>query len=192
MIAYLRGTIQMKRDQWVILETGGVGYQVSLPERVLSTMPLGSQREIYVHHHITENSQGLYGFVTVDEMEFFQLLLTISGIGPKVGLGVMNAASVSEIKAAVVEGNSDILTAVSGIGAKTAQRIVLELKSKIKMSDVRDIGTSSLDVGNHFDAFQALMQLGYNAVEARAALKMVPITVTDPQEKVKLALKNLR
>ena len=91
----------------------------------------------------------------------------------------------------MIEDNPEILTAVSGVCKKTAERIVLELKSKIKIGDARPIGTESLDVGPHFDAYQALMQLGYNTVEARAALKMIPHSVTDPQEKVKKALKYL-
>lgn len=192
MIAFLRGIIHVKKDAWVIIDVQGTGYRVFGPEKLIADVQIGNEEQLYIHHHITENGQGLYGFRSLDDIEFFEMLLTISGIGPKVALGVLNAATVMEIKAAVVEGNSDILTAVSGIGAKTAQRIVLELKSKIRMFDVREAGVSSLDVGMHFDAYQALMQLGYNAVEARAALKMVPADVADPQEKVKLALKNLR
>jgi Holliday junction DNA helicase RuvA len=105
----------------------------------------------------------------------------------------LNAASLEDIREAVISDNADILTNISGIGTKTAHRIVLELKNKIKVGDIRPIGTKSIDVGSsgNLDVYEALLRLGYNAVEARAALKMVSSGTKDPEKKLKEALRNL-
>ena len=120
MIASLRGFVKTKKDSWLLVETGGVGYQVFSPESVMSAIQIGSEAFLHIHHYMSESSQALYGFLSQEEQEFFELLLSISGIGPKVGLSVMNAASVAEIKAAVIEDNAEMLTKISGIGDKTA------------------------------------------------------------------------
>ncbi len=191
MIASLRGFVKTKKDSWLLVETGGVGYQVFALESVINAIHIGEEALLHIHHYMSESNQALYGFLSQEEQEFFELLLSISGIGPKVGLSVMNAASVAEIKAAVIEDNAEMLTKISGIGDKTAKRIVLELKNKIKIADIRPIGTKSLDVGSNLDVYEALLRLGYNSIEARAALKMVPSDVKDSEKKLREALKNL-
>jgi len=193
MIASINGIIKLNREGFLIIEAGGIGYKVFVPNSIAGNIRVGDEIFLYIYHHITESSQSLYGFNTYDEQEFFELLLTISGIGPKVALNVLNAATLSDIREAVIANNPDILTNISGIGKKTAERIVLELKNKITIGDVRPVGTKSADLGAtaNLDIYQALIQLGYNAVEARTAIKMIPDNVSDPDKKLKEALKNL-
>lgn len=194
MIASIKGQVQLSKENWMIVESnGGIGYKVFVPNSILSITQIGESVSLYIYHHITDSSQSLFGFHTYEEQEFFELLLSISGIGPKVALSVLNAASLEEIREAVISDNPEILTNISGIGKKTAERIVLELKNKIKVGDIRPIGTKSIDVGSsaNMDVYEALLRLGYNGVEARAAIKMVPDGVKDADKRLKEALKNL-
>uniref|UniRef100_A0A7C4M1R7 Holliday junction branch migration complex subunit RuvA n=1 Tax=candidate division CPR3 bacterium TaxID=2268181 RepID=A0A7C4M1R7_UNCC3 len=193
MIAYLHGSVLLKKENWIIIENQGVGYKVFVSVNIINDVRIGDSTSLYIYHHITESSQSLYGFNIYDEQEFFELLLSISGIGPKVALNVLNAASLGDIREAVIANNPDILTNISGIGKKTAERIVLELKNKITIGDIRPIGTKSADVGSHtnLDVYEALIQLGYNAVEARTAIKMIDPDIQDADKKLKAALKNL-
>lgn len=193
MIASIKGQVQLTKDNWMIVEANGVGYKIFVPSSVANISRVGEAISLYIYHHITDSSQALYGFHTYDEQEFFELLLSISGIGPKVALSVLNAASLEDIREAVISDNAAILTNISGIGAKTAQRIVLELKNKIKVGDIRPIGTKSIDVGSsaNMDVYEALTRLGYNGVEARAAIKMIPDSIKDAEKRLKEALKNL-
>lgn len=193
MIASIRGQAQLIKENWMIVETNGIGYKIFVPNSISNVIGIGEAVSLHIYHHITEGSQSLYGFHTYDEQEFFELLLSISGIGPKVALSVLNAASLEDIREAVISDNAAILTNIAGIGTKTAQRIVLELKNKIKVGDIRPIGTKSIDVGSsaNLDVYEALLRLGYNGVEARAAIKMVPASVKDPEKKLKEALRNL-
>jgi len=194
MLASINGSIKLVRENFLVIDTAsGLGYKIFVTNNVSSRSSLGENISLYVFHNINENSQSLFGFSTYDEQEFFELLLSISGIGPKVALGVLNAASINEIREAVLSNTPEVLTNISGIGKKTAERIVLELKSKISISDIRPVGTKSDDLGNNsnIDVYQALIQLGYNTVEARAAIKMISPNVTDLDKKLKEALKNL-
>jgi len=191
MIGLLRGEIKLKRENYILVDVAGVGYKVFVPTPFIDRLAGGQEVTLYIHHVVREDASDLYGFPTIDDLEFFQLLVGISGIGPKLALAILSSAAVEDIQAAVLDDNPAILEAISGIGKKTAERIILELRSKVTIGDVRSPGVKSLDIGSHFDAFEALRRLGYNAVEARAALKMVPQSVHDPEEKVKLALKNL-
>lgn len=191
MIGSLTGEIKLKKDNYILLDVSGVGYKVYAPVPLLDRLAGGQNTTLYIYHVVREDASDLFGFSSIEDLEFYELLLGISGIGPKVGLSVMSSATVNEIKSAVLDNNPEILTAISGIGKKTAERIILELRGKLTMADVRPTGIVSLDVGAHYDAYEALKRLGYNAVEARAALKMVPQTIHDPEKKVKEALRYL-
>lgn len=193
MIASIRGQVTLIKDNYIVVETGGIGYKVFVAGSVLAASRIGEETSLHIYHNITESSQALYGFHTTDEQDFFEMLLTINGIGPKVAISVLNAATLDDIREAVLSNNPDILTNISGIGKKTAERIVLELKNKIKIGDVRPVGTKSPDIGGNanLDVYEALIQLGYNAVEARTSLKMIDPSITDVEKKLKAALKNL-
>jgi Holliday junction DNA helicase RuvA len=189
MISYLRGRIINKSLNYVILEVTGIGYQVFTGENFLNELKIGSEVEVYTHHQVREEASDLYGFKTMEDLELFGLLLTISGVGPKSALGVISMASVSDIKEAIIRGDADLLTKVSGIGKKTAERIVLELKNKIlRGASAALIGSANLAGSDEIDA---LMSLGYSLNDARNAFNALDPSLTDSGERVKAALKKM-
>ena len=190
MIVYLKGKIINKGQSFVILETRGVGYKVYVNPTQYAELDIGQEIEFYVHHHIREDAMDLYGFNTLEDLEMFELLLSISGIGPKSALGVLAISSVSEIKETIVQGDASLLTKVSGIGKKTAERIVLELREKIaSLGVVPGQGTSGATVSS--DEIDALMALGYSLQQARETLKKVDSKIKDSGQRIKEALKSL-
>ncbi len=191
MIAFLRGTIKHKNINSLILEVGDVGYQVFASEALLSDLKLGSSAELYVHHHVREEAADLYGFKSAEDLELFELLLTVSGIGPKSALGILALASAGDIKEAIIRGDANLLTKVSGIGKKTAERLVLELKSKVIRAGGTAVTINSGTLGGG-DEIDALMSLGYSLGEARSALAQVDPEIADSGERVKSALKMMK
>jgi Holliday junction DNA helicase RuvA len=187
MIASLLGTMSFASERFVVLDVGGVGYKIfTLGETVRKAEKEAGMVLFWTHLSVRENALDLYGFLEQSELEFFELLLTVSGIGPKTALGIMNAAPVEMIVSAVTEGDSSHLTKVSGIGTKNAQKIVLELKGKV------DGFRTETPAGNkESDALEALQALGYSLKEAREALKKTSPEAETPGEKIKEALKIL-
>lgn len=186
MIGSLKGRITHKSANYIILETSGVGYKVFVPLVLLATFKVGQELSLVIHTYVREDQLTLYGFPTLPELEFFELLLTVSGVGPKSALGIMSLASLVMIKSAIVSEDPSVFTKVSGIGRKTAERVILELKEKLKDEQ------SAMPVAKeHSDAMDALVSLGYSQQEARDALKSVPAEMTSLQAKVKIALKAL-
>jgi len=190
MIAFLRGQVRDKGWNYAIVETGGVGYRVGATENFLNELKVGAAAEIYIHHAIREDASDLYGFKTREELELFELLLTVSGIGPKSALGVLAIASAADIKEAIIRGDANLLTKVSGIGKKTAERLVLELKNKVIRSGGENM-TLSAAILSGSDELDALVSLGYTLAQAREALNAVGPEVTDSGERVKAALKKM-
>lgn len=188
MIALITGTIQAKGDRFLIVENGGLGYQVFVTPAVLATAKKGESITLYTYHHISENAQDLYGFLTADDVSFFELLLTISSVGPKTALNVMGIATMNELKSAIQHGDPTILTKVSGVGRKTAERIVLELKEKVDTLIDEDASESLKDDAEVLDA---LVALGYPRNEARQTLRLIPKTVEGVSDRVREALKHL-
>lgn len=186
MIGSLTGTVQQKSTQYIILETQGVGYKVFVTPALLATAAPGQPLSLVILTYVREDQITLYGFETLAELEFFELLLTVSGVGPKSGLGIMSLASLNMIKSAIVSEDPSVFTKVAGIGRKTAERVIIELKDKLK-NQVDAVPLAK----EHSDALDALLSLGYSQQEARDALKEIPADVTDLQQKVKLALKVL-
>lgn len=186
MIGSLKGKITHKSANYIILETSGVGYKVFVPLVLLASLKVGQESSLVIHTYVREDQLTLYGFPTLSELEFFELLLTVSGVGPKSALGIMSLASLAMIKSAIVSEDPSVFTKVSGIGRKTAERVILELKEKLK-----DEKSSMPVAKEHSDAMDALVSLGYSQQEARDALKSVPADVTNLQTKVKIALKSL-
>lgn len=190
MISFLRGRIINKGLNYVIIETANIGYQVFCGETLLNDLRLDSEVEIYTHHHIREEANDLYGFKALEDLELFELLLTVSGVGPKSALGILSIATSGDIKEAIIRGDANLLTKVSGIGKKTAERLVLELKTKIIRSGGLSITINSASLAGS-DEIDALMSLGYSLSEARAALNSVDPGVIDSGERVKAALKKM-
>jgi Holliday junction DNA helicase RuvA len=179
-----------KTLNYAIVEVRDIGYQVFAGENFLADLKLNSDVEIYTHHHIREEADDLYGFKSLEELELFELLLTVSGVGPKSALGVLSIASSGDIKEAIIRGDAGLLTKVSGIGKKTAERLVLELKSKVVRSGASSaVINSAMTLGS--DEIDALVSLGYSLSDARAALNAVGPEVADSGERVKAALKKM-
>ena len=191
MIAFLRASVNYKRINYAVLEVNDIGYQVFLTESFLEEMKTGQEYEVYIHQQIKEDLNDLYGFKTIEDLELFQLLISVSGVGPKSGLGILNLAGSADVKEAILSGDASSLTKVSGIGKKTAERLVLELKTKIlKLSPADDLLGSTINLGA--DEIDALLSLGYSLVEARTALKSINPEIIDSGARVKEALKQMR
>jgi Holliday junction DNA helicase RuvA len=192
MIAFLKGRVIAKRKNYFVIETAGVGYQVFVGPTIYAEFATTAQVEFYLHDHIKEDARDLYGFKSLDELEMFELLLSISGVGPKSALGIMAIADVEELKASIASGDAAILTKVSGVGKKTAERIVLELREKIATINFSFAGSSASGQATvASDEIDALMALGYSLQQAREALKQVNPAVTKSGERIREALKSL-
>jgi Holliday junction DNA helicase RuvA len=189
MISFLRGKVSYKLKNKIILELNNIGYSVFIGDNFLNDFKIGEEIEIFTYQQVKEDIFDLYGFKTLEELDFFELLLSISGIGPKSALGVLSMAKLDDIKQSIMMGDSNLLTKVSGIGKKTAERVVLELKDKIlKMG-----GTYDLSANNYFsgDEIEALVGLGYSWNQARTALNQVDKDIKDSGERIKEALKKI-
>jgi len=187
MIGSIKGRISHKSANYIIIDTGTVGYKVFITPLLWAQIKLNQEVTLLTLTYVREDQITLYGFSTMPELEFFELLLTVSGVGPKSGLGIMSLAGIDMIKSAIVSEDPSVFTKVSGIGRKTAERVILELKSKLK-----DEASAAPVAREQSDAMDALIALGYKEQEARDALKSVPKDTADLQTKIKLALKVLQ
>ncbi len=187
MIASLSGTIRHKDTTSLVIDVGGVGYRVAVPADVSLATSLSQPVFLWTHLAVRETSLDLFGFLERETLEIFELLITISGIGPKTALGILNVASPATLRQAVGSGDTSYLTRVSGIGKKNAEKIVMELKDKLIVTDEE----KSMDTRTEGDAMEALLSLGYSERDARDALKKVDKTVKGASDRVKQALKVL-
>jgi holliday junction DNA helicase RuvA len=188
MISRLTGTIVHADTRFMILDVNGVGYKVFTTAGILEKN-LTDIVTFWTHLAVREDALDLYGFPTREELEFFQLLITVNGIGPKSALAILNVASVATIRKAVITEDPTYLTKVSGIGKKNAEKIVLELKGKLIEQDADNAEAATMH--HESDALEALKALGYQERDAREALKKVPKEITDTAECVRFALKAL-
>jgi len=187
MIASLKGNIKYIRGSYVVVDVSGVGYKVFTTPYTLGKIAGGDEVDFFIYTYVREDILALYGFLNLEELEMFELLISISGIGPKAGIGLLTVASVKTIKTAILNENPSILTKVSGVGKKTAERVILELGNKIAAlpEDEKEGALSDSD------SIEALMGMGYSVTEAREALKSVPKDIMDVGQRIKHALKNL-
>lgn len=187
MIGSLKGKIELKTEKYLILDVRGTGYKVFCSSATLEKVgDKGNQAKIFTHLYQRENLLDLYGFLSFEELEFFETLISVSGIGPKAALSVMMLAPVKTLKQAIASGQKTILTKVSGIGQRTAERIILELKDKV-FAPVAGIQQLSSDS----EVIDALVGLGYTTHQAREALREVPSKVKNIEDRIKQALKLL-
>ncbi|NQT50377.1 Holliday junction branch migration protein RuvA [Candidatus Kuenenbacteria bacterium] len=191
MIAFIKGKIKQKDSNFLVLENNGIGYKIFVPAEVLLKAEIDSELELHTYQYVREDALGLFGFIKHSELKLFEQLISISGIGPKTALGVFAIASPEDIISAIINQDASILKKVSGIGSKTAERIVLELKNKVLPSVGMGDLKSSEAMGADSDAIEALVSLGYSVGQAREALRKVPADVTDVSEKVREALKRI-
>ncbi len=189
MIATLFGTLQSRHDDALIINVGGIGLRVRVPASTLARIgAIGTSVELFTHLRVREDELSLYGFATESELHLFETLMTVSGIGPKVALNVLSATTTDALRLAIAQGNLDTLIAIPGIGKKTAQRLVLELKGKVDVSGLGEISElAPLDA----DVLDALINLGYSAAEAARAAQTIPTNVTALEDRIRVALQSL-
>jgi len=193
VIASLDGVVGAVFADSLILEVGGVGYRVFATPSVLASVPVGGKLKLFTHHVIREDLQALYGFRGPEELGFFGLLLTVTGVGPKVALGIIGSRPVGDLQLAILSDDLALLTAVPGVGKKLAARVVLELKEKVAAAGI-SAGAASGGVAGESEVVAALLALGYSAGEARQASRdaLADLAVgTSLEDRVKAALRTL-
>ena len=204
MIGYIKGIIEEKTEDSLILDNRGIGWQIFVPANLLSSdMRIGDEIKLFTYLHVREDAMQLYGFFSRDEQEIFRLLLNVSGVGPKVALGILSTLSADDLRFAVLAEDVKRIAAAPGVGKKTAQKMILELKDKFKLDeafekklagrgvDLAD-GTGDASEGAEADAVQALVALGYSGTEALQAVRKASAEgSTDPEEILKAALKHI-
>mgnify|MGYP001582516561 CR=1 FL=1 len=181
MISYLKGKILQKTGQYLILENGGIGYKVLVPAEILE-QALGTEIELYIHHKSSDDGQTLFGMTSFDSLLFFELLITVTGVGPKMALTIISSSKLDILEQAIINQDIDIFTKMGGVGKKTAERIILELKNKMSG------GILLQSSGPSSDLYDALVSLGYNPREIREAVGKVDSSL-DTSTQIKEALK---
>ena len=182
MISFLKGYIEEKGEKSIFLDVNGVGYEVYMPAGSASQLPsVGEEVKIHTYLQISENGIGLYGFLTKDELNVFKLLITVNGIGPKGAVGILSALTANELRLAVLVDDDKAIAKAPGIGAKTAKKLILELKDKFHLEDaleeiaepVQTTGRGKNEMGDaHAEAVQALVALGYSNSDALKAVRL--------------------
>ena len=178
MISFLNGRLCEASDEWVVIDAGGVGYQVFVPQTVIADLPAqGEPMKVYTYHYIREDQQSLYGFLTAEDRRLFGTLISVSGVGPKVGIKFFSTFAAGQLVGAIVHEDIAQLTSVPGVGKKLAERIVIELKDKLPKSHaVSMAGAMGAKARGKVlgalgdDLMTALRQLGYGAEEVKRAL----------------------
>jgi len=190
MISTLEGKITLKSEKYAIIESNGIGFRVHLSGKTLSKIPqIGGSVKLFIYLSVKETGWDLFGFLTFEELEFFELLITIPGIGPKTAANILSGASPDDLQEAIVLGDESILSRVSGIGKKVAEKIILELRTKVKKL-AKGTG-EKFKVADEIEIIDALVALGYKVYEARDALKQVPQDIKGVENKVRETLKRL-
>lgn len=190
MIAYLAGKILKKTGKDIILETNNIGYLIHVPINLLNESEEFAEINLFIHHHIREDANELFGFKTYDELGFFKQLIQINGIGPKSGLEIINT-DINKVKNAIINEDSTWLCKIPGIGQKTAKRIILELKNKIDVESLPTDGKNLIaEKEIHNDAIDALTRLGYQRHHITKALKSMPEEIIEAEEIVTYFLRN--
>lgn len=190
MISALEGIVIGRLPNSLIVSTAGVGYRVFVTPDTLSRHSDNTTIMLWTHLVVREDAMELYGFLSRDELAFFELLLLVSGIGPRSALGIVGLGNLDKVKSAIGAGDSKYLTSVSGIGKKSAEKIVVELRDKIAGMETFEAGIHGAHKGEE-DVVEALKALGYSPSEARESLAHIPETTTETKSRLKEALKYL-
>ncbi len=189
MISRITGTVIDKSEKFAVVDVNGVGYKLYCSMDTLAGIELDTLASLHTYLVVREDALDLYGFGSADDQGFFELLISVSGIGPKSALGILNVTSVDSLRQAIGSGDTGYLTKVSGIGRKTAEKIVLELRDKLRANV--NMKEASPTLRAESDAVEALKALGYSQNEARDALKEVPAEITGTNNRIREALKIL-
>lgn len=199
MISFVKGPVAEIMEDTVVIECGNVGYEIHVPISVLSKLSgIGEQVKLYTYFQVREDAMCLYGFLSRQDLKMFKQLISVNGIGPKGALGILSFMEPDDLKRAVITGDAKLISKAPGVGAKTAQRIILDLKDKIDMLDILPPSLTNLEIslpkvdGVSGEAIDALTALGYSSAEAGRAVRQVEITDTMSVEDVlKASLKHL-
>lgn len=200
MYAYIKGELAEINTDHIVIEAGGIGYQVFISLQTFDYLPsVGEDLKIYTYLYLREDAMILYGFLTKDDLELFKLLISVSGIGPKGGLAILSTLEADDLRFAILSGDAKAISKAPGVGGKTAQRVILELKDKLSLEDAFEAKTEHVQknaaaaggsVKN--DAVMALTALGYSSTESLKAVSAIEITEDmDVEEVLKAALKHL-
>lgn len=189
MISRLTGMVIEIAEKYAVVDVHGVGYKVYAGPETLATLSQNNTGTVHTYLVVREDALDLYGFQSGEELDFFEMLLSVSGIGPKSALGILSMATLDTLKQAIGTGDTGYLTKVSGIGRKTAEKIVLELRDKLRAHLSANDSPTTLRAES--DVVEALKSLGYSQNEARDALKEVPADVVGTNARIKEALKIL-
>jgi len=190
MIYSLRGNLIEKQNNWFVVEMGGMAFQIKSSLNVVKSLPqIGQIVNVFTYLHVREDALELYGFLDKEELNLFEKLISISGIGPKSAMGILGVEKADKLRAAIIEGRSELLTKASGVGKKTADRIILELRNKLEQEGTgKIVGVMEAD----HDIVEALSNLGYTKSQARDALAKIDAKVTKMEERIKEALRLLK
>ncbi len=187
MIYHLKGILANKNNKFIVLDVGGIGYKVFMPLLSFSKLPaIGGETKIFIHYHLRDSTTELYGFLSEEELDFFEKIISISGVGPKSALGIMDIDSVKNLKIAISSGKAELLNQATGIGKKTAERIVLELKQKFSSTE-----EATIRLEKDLDLEQAIVSLGYRKSEIKKAISSLPEELEDFSSRLKEALRIL-
>ena len=197
MIAFVSGILDMKLNGYIVINVGGVGYKVFMSEIAIDALgTIGDKVKVYTHHHVREDDISLYGFLTMEELNMFELLISVSGVGAKSALSILANIEPSSFALAVITNDTSKLVKIPGVGAKTAARIVLELKDKLKNQDMADKKESVVkkDVVNKEkldEAVSALQVLGYNRRDIEKVFEKIDLSNLTLEDMIKQGLKYL-
>lgn len=202
MISYIKGELTEVLTGIVVLESGQMGFEIRVPGSILSMLPpAGTQMKLYTYMQVREDAVNLFGFLTRDDLDIFKLLLGVNGVGPRAALGILSILSADDLRFAVLSGDVKAISRAPGIGNKTAQKLILELKDKLKLEDAfakkqenlqRNIASPALGGNVKQEAVLALTALGYSNSEALKAVSKITITEDSQVEEVlKAALKHM-
>ena len=193
MISYIKGIIEEVEEDKVIIDNNGIGYGIFMPQSSLELIGSGEELKIYTYLNVKEDAMQLYGFLSKEELNLFKKLIGVSGVGPKGGLSIITACPGDSLQMAIISGDAKAISKAQGIGSKTAQRIIIELKDKIDLEEVisTNSGEAVADTEVKSDAIEALIALGYSRTSAFNAVNKVDKITDDVEELLKIALKNI-
>lgn len=202
MISFIRGELAAVEPQKAIVDVSGVGYGVYMSQQALSLLPpVGNEVKIYTYLNVKEDAMQLFGFLTRDDLDIFKLVIGVSGIGPKGGLNILSCMSPDELRFAIMSGDAKAISAAPGIGKKTAEKLILELRDKVDIEDVLEhaahgddapaVRASDAESGMQAEAVQALVALGYGNAESLRAVRRTSPDCASVEDILKEALKYL-
>ena len=204
MIAFVRGRIEEIGESYIIMDTGSIGYEINMPGRIIEELRLGEERKVYTYFQVREDAMQLFGFLRKDDLNMFRMLLNVNGIGPKAALGILSGITPDNLRFAILSDDLKTLSKLPGIGKKTAQKLVLELKDKLDLEDafemklaheqgiVNETAAGGPLRDGYKEAVEALVALGYSSTDAMRAVRAVQgLDPSDVEGILKAALKNM-